>query len=139
MPAHRQMDQLGQDSSRVKTHASPECTLQSHCPFIGWQGWSRQVCSSCAASRGRRSLGNATQTTRRVRGLAAPVRRKIRAATRNYLHWVEFEDKAATILLPTRANRQWSAHTRLLCEGRWSAPRGDRRRALFVGNRRLAL
>jgi hypothetical protein len=29
--------------------------------------------------------------------LAAPVRRKIRAATRKYLDWVEFEPKAATI------------------------------------------
>jgi hypothetical protein len=33
--------------------------------------------------------------------LATPVRRKIRAATRKYLDWVEFEDKAATILETT--------------------------------------
>ena len=32
-----------------------------------------------------------------------------------------------------------TAHTRLLCECRWSAPRGDRRCALFVDNHRLAL
>jgi hypothetical protein len=33
--------------------------------------------------------------------LAAPVRRKIRDATRKYLDWVEFEDKAAMILETT--------------------------------------